>query len=158
MVDFTLAPRNSSGENTVLYLTAKGGEPTVNKGSGDNPALVLLTVLGGKPPAKVVINEMTTVASVWTNAQFLDGTAIKGHALGLRIAAGNVPNFVDLANRRMGGRYPGPAQQRPDADDGQFRHAGRRARGLRHAGHGRCVRQALRGGHTAEWRRADRHA
>ena len=39
---------------------------------------------------------MTTVASVWTHAQFLDGTAIKGHALGLRIAAGNVPNFVDL--------------------------------------------------------------
>jgi hypothetical protein len=39
---------------------------------------------------------MTTVASAWTNNQFLDGTAIKGHALGLRIAAGNVPNFVDL--------------------------------------------------------------
>jgi hypothetical protein len=35
------------------------------------------------------------VASVWTNAQFLDGTAIKGPALGLRIAAGNVLNFVD---------------------------------------------------------------
>ena len=39
---------------------------------------------------------MTTVASVWTNAQFLDGAALKGHALGLRIAAGNVPNFVAL--------------------------------------------------------------
>ena len=40
---------------------------------------------------------MTTIASVWTHAQFLDGTAIKGPALGLRIAAGNVHNFVDLA-------------------------------------------------------------
>ena len=39
---------------------------------------------------------MTTVASVWTNAQFLNGTALKGHPLGLRIAAGNVPSFVDL--------------------------------------------------------------
>jgi hypothetical protein len=36
---------------------------------------------------------MTTVASVWTNAQFIDGTAVKGDALGLRIAAGNVGNF-----------------------------------------------------------------
>ena len=44
----------------------------------------------------MIINEMTTIASVWTHAQFLDGTAIKGNALGLKIAAGNVPNFVDL--------------------------------------------------------------
>lgn len=33
---------------------------------------------------------------MWTHNQFLDGTAIKGHALGLKIAAGNVPSFVDL--------------------------------------------------------------
>ena len=46
---------------------------------------------------------MTTVASVWTNAQFLEGTAIKGPALGLRIAAGNVPNFVDLETGGYGG-------------------------------------------------------
>ena len=39
---------------------------------------------------------MTTIASVWTHNQFIDGTAIKGNPLGLRIAAGNVPNFVDL--------------------------------------------------------------
>ena len=39
---------------------------------------------------------MTTVASVWTHNQFIDGTAIKGQALGLKIAAGNVPSFVDL--------------------------------------------------------------
>ena len=46
---------------------------------------------------------MTTVASVWTHAQFLDGAAIKGYPLGLRIAAGNVPNFVDLATGGYGG-------------------------------------------------------
>jgi hypothetical protein len=55
-----------------------------------------LSVLGNTPPSTVFVNEMTTVASVWTNAQFLDGTSIKGHALGIKIAAGNVPNFVDL--------------------------------------------------------------
>ena len=37
------------------------------------------------------------MASVWTHNQFIDGSAIKGPALGLRIAAGNVPSFVDLA-------------------------------------------------------------
>ena len=93
---FELRSAETPGEDVVLYVVAKGGVATVKKGSADNPAIALLTVLGSKPPAKVVINEMTTVASVWTHTQFLDGTAIKGYALGLRIAAGNVPNFVDL--------------------------------------------------------------
>ena len=66
----------------------------------DDPALLapvaLLTVLGSKPPSTVTINEFTTVASVWTNNQFLNGPALQGHALGLKIAAGNVPSFVDL--------------------------------------------------------------
>ena len=93
---FELSSDETPSADVSLYLVAKGGVATVNKGSSDNPAIALLTVLGNTPPDKVVINEMTTVASVWTNAQFLDGTALKGYALGLRIAAGNVPNFVDL--------------------------------------------------------------
>ena len=67
---------------------------------GNNPALAFLSVLGNTPIGTVVINEMTTVASVWTHAQFLEGTGIKGHELGLKIAAGNVPSFV---NRQTGG-------------------------------------------------------
>jgi hypothetical protein len=86
----------------TLYLVATGGVPAVNKGGGNNSAIAFLAVLGGKPPARVVINEMTTVASVWTNAQFLDGAALRGYALGLRIAAGNVPNFVDLGTGGWG--------------------------------------------------------
>ncbi len=91
---FTLSAEGSP--DSILYIVAKGGEPTANKGGGDNSAIALISVIGNKPPAHVVVNEFTTVASVWTNAQFLDGTALKGNALGLRIAAGNVPNFVDL--------------------------------------------------------------
>ncbi|HTQ00564.1 MAG TPA: hypothetical protein VMN56_14660, partial [Casimicrobiaceae bacterium] len=53
-------------------------------------------------------NEMTTVATVWTHNQFLEGTAIKGHALGLRIAAGNVPSFVDLQTGGWGGVIQDP--------------------------------------------------
>jgi hypothetical protein len=63
-----------------------------------------LTVLGNKPPAKVTINEFTTIASVWTHNQFIDGTAIRGHPLGLRIAAMNVPNFVYLESGGYGTR------------------------------------------------------
>src|SRR5262252_295757 len=93
---FQIDSQETIGADVILYLIAKSGEAAVNKGSGDNPAVALLSVLGNTPPSTVVINEMTTVASVWTHAQFLNGAAIKGHALGLKIAAGNVPSFVDL--------------------------------------------------------------
>ena len=92
---FTLNSTGPAGAAT-LYLIAKGGQPQANAQSGDNPAIALMAVIGNKAPATVTINEMTTVASVWTHAQFLEGSTIKGPALGLRIAAGNVPNFVDL--------------------------------------------------------------
>src|SRR5215510_5950446 len=71
---FSLALRNSPGSGTSLYLIATGGRATADTRSGDNPAIALLTVLGSEPLAKVVIHEMTTVASVWTHAQFLEGT------------------------------------------------------------------------------------
>jgi len=99
---FELHAKETPGSDTVLYLIAKGGEPTVNKGSGDNPAIVLLTVLGGKLPAKVVMNELTTVASSFTAARFIKGESISGNPLGLRIAAGNVPNLVDPATGGWG--------------------------------------------------------
>jgi hypothetical protein len=105
---FELRSAATPSNDVVLYLVAKGGIASVNRGSNENPAIALLAVLGNQPPAKVVINEMTTVASVWTNAQFLDGTAINGHTLGLRIAAGNVPNFVDLQTGGWGSAIQGP--------------------------------------------------
>ena len=80
---FQLGSQETVGADVILYVIAKGGEAVVNRGSGDNPAIALLSVLGNTLPSTVVINEMTTVASVWTNAQFLDGAAIKGHTLGL---------------------------------------------------------------------------
>src|SRR5277367_3900468 len=103
---FTLNAEGSP--DSILYMVAKGGVPAGNKGGGDNPAIALISVLGNKAPAKITINEMTTVASVWTNAQFIEGTAIKGNALGLRIAAGNVPNFVDLETGGWGSAIQDP--------------------------------------------------
>ena len=98
----------ADGGGANLYLIAKGGRPSVRAAGGDNSAIALMTVLGSTPPTNVIVNEMTTVASVWTHAQFLDGDAIKGNALGLKIAAGNVPNFVDLQTGGWGSTIQDP--------------------------------------------------
>ena len=99
---FELRSAESPGKDAVLYLVAKGGVPTIKKGSGNNPAIALLTVLGNKRPEKVVVNELTTVASAFTAARFLNGEAISGNPLGLRIAAGNAPNLVDPVTGKWG--------------------------------------------------------
>jgi hypothetical protein len=98
----------ADGGGANLYLIAKGGRPSANAAGGDNPAIALMTVIGSTVPTNVVVNEMTTVASVWTHAQFLDGEAIKGNALGLKIAAGNVPNFVNLQTGGWGSTIQDP--------------------------------------------------
>jgi len=97
---FVLGTPATPGSDSFLYLVARGGKPAASKASGDNPAIALMTALGQTAPSKVTINEMTTVASVWTHNQFIDGAVIKGQPLQLKIAAGNVPSFVDL---RTGG-------------------------------------------------------
>ena len=88
--------RGAAAAEASLYLVATGGVPAVNKAAGNNPAIALLSVVGSTPPARVVINEFTTIASVVTHGQLIDNTTIKGSPLQLKIAAGNVPNFVDL--------------------------------------------------------------
>ena len=92
----------------VLYVVAKGGTPKVAAGNNVNDAIALLAVLGSSPPRTVTVNEFTTVASVWTSAQFLQGDALSGSPLGLRIAAGNVPNFADLETGAYGGTIQDP--------------------------------------------------
>jgi len=60
------------------------------------------SVLGTELPKTVTVNELTTVASTFTAARFIDGEAISGNPLGLRIAAGNVPNLVDPETGKWG--------------------------------------------------------
>jgi hypothetical protein len=94
--------------DSILYVVARGGTPKGAAGKGPNDAVRLLAVLGATPPKGVTVNEFTTVASVWTCAQFLQGDALSGHDLGLRIAAGNVPSFVDLETGGWGEAIQGP--------------------------------------------------
>ncbi len=88
--------------NNIVYLISRGG---TLKASTDKPlsdGVVLLMLLGQNYPKKVTINELSTVASAFTAAQFTNGEAISGNLVGLRIAAGNVPNFVDLESGGWG--------------------------------------------------------
>ena len=99
---FELTIPDRADDAGVLYVISEGGEAEAADGTGPNPAAVLMATLGATPPERVTINELTTVASVWTAAQFLDGKAMNGNALGLRIAAGNVPNLVNLETGGLG--------------------------------------------------------
>ena len=123
--------RGSAHGDSILYLVTTGG---ALKDKDDNPALVLLLVLGEKPPETVVVNELTTVASAFTAARFINGQSISGNPLGLRIAAGNVPNFVDLSTGGWGKVLLDPAQQHPDHSACEPGHPGLAHRGFRHRG------------------------
>jgi len=105
---FSLQMRGKPGPQDVLYIVAQGGRVGGTDPASDNSAVALMSVVGAAPPNRVVVNEMTTVASVWTHAQFLRGIEIKGPALGLRIASGNVPNFVDLKTGGWGDTIQDP--------------------------------------------------
>ena len=82
--------------DTVYYIVAHGGTSKAVTHQPSNAAIGLMAVLGPHLPPKITVNEFTTIASVWTCAQFLNGEVLSGPKLGLRIAAGNVSNFVDL--------------------------------------------------------------
>src|SRR5262249_49181832 len=68
------------GEN-VLYLVARGGTPKAAGSKGSNDAIALLAVLGTKLPKTATVNELTTVASAFTAARFLNGESISGKPL-----------------------------------------------------------------------------
>lgn len=91
---FSLSGINNSGD-AVLYLIAKGGKITGAVNQTPANSLTLMSLLGSQPPSNVTVNELTTVASAYTAARFINGESISGNELGLKIAAGNAPNLVD---------------------------------------------------------------
>jgi hypothetical protein len=99
---FVVSADQTPGGQGSFYLVAGGGTPAANKQAGQNSGLVLISVLGSTPPPTVTVKEFTTIASALTHNQIIEGSAIKGSALALGIAAGNVPNFVDLATGGYG--------------------------------------------------------
>ncbi|MEC7392790.1 MAG: hypothetical protein VX934_05245 [Cyanobacteriota bacterium] len=82
----------------VHYLMAEGGD--IGGSSADQ--LTMLTVLGGDEHQQVAINELTTVGSVWPNAQLLEGTALEGIQSALTIGSSQVKNLVNQSTGRFG--------------------------------------------------------
>lgn len=99
---FVLNVAEGRDQSSVIYLIARGGAAGSAETAGPNPATTLMALLGNELPAKVTINELTTVASAYTAAQLLDGSALQANATGLRIASRNVPNFVNLETGGLG--------------------------------------------------------
>jgi hypothetical protein len=155
--ELTASAESESSSAAVLYLLAEGGAIAMRTGTAANPALELMTILREMPRDPVTINELTTVASVWTAAQFLDGTSLSGNPLGLRIAAGNVPNFVDLTTGGLGPVIQDPLNSSQTTTLAKINTLGI----LLSAWCQRdteSVRQALLGRQAARWRDSRRHA
>lgn len=93
---FSVKVRATPG--VVHYLVAKGGD--IGGSSADQ--LTMLTVLGGDEHQQVTINELTTVGSVWPNAQLLEGAALEGSQSALMIGSSQVENLVDQSTGRFG--------------------------------------------------------
>jgi hypothetical protein len=93
---FALNAPGGRGKGATLYLVAKGGTPKAAANKAADDAIALMALLGASLPKTVTVNELTTVASAFTAAQFIKGESISGNPLGVQIAAGNVPNLVDL--------------------------------------------------------------
>ncbi len=95
---------------TQVYLVSSGGNPGLPTATS-NPAAILMSPLGdcGSLPAKVTVNEVTTVASAWALAQFLGPAASAGssstNATGLRNAFLVANNLVNTT----AGSAPGAA-------------------------------------------------
>jgi len=105
---FTLNYNCPAAPGDLIYLVATGGSTA--SGGSSNPSLVFMAALGacnGTLPASVVVNEVTTVASVYSLSQFMTGVASVGSSAanyekgtntspGLSNAFGTVKNLVDL--------------------------------------------------------------
>ena len=75
----------------IHYLIARGGR--VNGVEADR--LSMLTVLDEQSSDSIKLNELTTIGSVWPNAQQLDGDLLKGSATALTIGSSQVKNLVN---------------------------------------------------------------
>ncbi|WP_413743577.1 hypothetical protein [Synechococcus sp. MIT S9451] len=93
---FKLALKPEKG--SVDYLVAQGG--SVNGETADK--LTMLTVLDQNTTESVHINELTTVGSVWPNAQLFEGDQLTGSTSALAIGSSQVHNLVNQTSGTFG--------------------------------------------------------
>jgi sugar lactone lactonase YvrE len=102
---FSISFANPGG-TTVLYVAARGGD----LGQGANSAISLLALVGtgASFTSPVTVNELTTIATVWSMAQFINSQgSMMGPSPGLQEGAATVPALVDVASGQVSSQLLG---------------------------------------------------
>jgi hypothetical protein len=110
--EFSIATPYTCPANKQVYIVATGGNPGLTPAAVNNN-LALMTGLGScsnlTASTTIMINELTTVATVWALSPFMSGYATvgtsAGNTLGLANAFAVIPELVNTAS----GATPGPA-------------------------------------------------
>jgi hypothetical protein len=96
--------------DTQVYLTVTGGNPGLSAGT-NNPSIALMAALGpcGElgPNTQIIVNELTTVASVWALSPFMSSISgvgtTTGNVIGLTNAFATVNKLVNVSTGTVGG-------------------------------------------------------
>ena len=110
--NFTLPSFNCPARGSLVYITATGGNPGLAAGT-DNTAITLMSALGAcstvTSTKQIVINELTTVASVFALETYMTSpTAIGSSAANAADLANDFASVNKLADTTKG-TTPGPA-------------------------------------------------
>lgn len=98
---FTLRYTVPTDPNSVVFLTSKGGR--LSSGQRVPRPFTLAVVIGPSPYAETVtLNELTTVASAFSMAQFITLAGMEGNSPGLQIASKMLRNLVDIETGEPG--------------------------------------------------------
>src|SRR6202046_4394683 len=110
--NFTLPSFNCPAPGSLVYITATGGNPGLAAGT-DNTAITLMSALGAcstvTSTKQIVINELTTVASVFALETYMTSpTAIGSSAANAADLANDFASVNELVDTTKG-TTPGPA-------------------------------------------------
>lgn len=86
------------GDDRVHYLVSQGGSTDGFKAD----RLTMLTVLDDNSADSIQINELTTIGSIWPNAQQLQGDQLQGSSTALTIGSSHVKNLTNQSTGRFG--------------------------------------------------------
>ena len=99
---FQFSYRNPETSDGVFYVTSSGGH-LASQQDELSSAFVLASVIGAAPlPEQITINEVTTVASAFSLAQFIDGPTLNGNSVGLNMASRMLRNLANIETGESG--------------------------------------------------------
>jgi hypothetical protein len=100
--DFSISYRAPRGADAVVYLTTSGGTLS-GSGAAVPDSFVLASVIGTPTDGQTVtVNDLTTVASAFAMAQFVQGTKLRGANPGIQIASQMIGHLVDIETGQLG--------------------------------------------------------